>query len=81
MPCATPPSSPPPSPPFGLSGTETLRNPNGVYMKLMNYRSHDPRFTGRGRKGLSRGNKDEKFLWTQFAGDLLRLRVQMKCAG
>lgn len=59
---------------LGLSGSETLRNPNGVYMKLMNYRSHDPQFTARGRKGLSRGNKDEKVVWNWFAGDLLQLR-------
>ena len=38
---------------LGLTGSETLRNRNGVYMKLMNFRSHDPQFTGRGRKGLS----------------------------
>jgi 5-methylcytosine-specific restriction protein A len=59
---------------LGLSGSETLRNPNGVYMKLMNLRSHDPEFTERGRKGLSRGNKDEKVVWDQFVGDLHRLR-------
>jgi len=59
---------------LGLTGSETLRNRNGVYMKLMNFRSHDPQFTARGRKGLSRGNKDEKVVWHQFAGDLHRLR-------
>ena len=59
---------------LGLTGSETLRNRNGVYMKLMNFRSHDPQFTGRGRKGLSRGNKDETVVWDQFADDLHRLR-------
>ena len=49
--------------------SETFRNVNGVYMKLMNFRSVDPQFTARGRKGLSAGNKAEKEVWKEFAND------------
>ena len=49
---------------LGYSG-ETLRNPNGVKMKLMNFRAHDPAFAG--RTGLSRGNKLEAEVWRDFA--------------
>lgn len=30
---------------LGMTASSTLRNVNGVYMKLMNFRSHDPAFT------------------------------------
>lgn len=58
---------------LGHAPSATLRNVSGVYMKLMNFRSHDPAFTGRGRKGLTRGNKDEVVVWNQFANDPQRL--------
>lgn len=58
---------------IGHDGSRTLRNVNGVYMKLMNFRSHDPAFTARGRKGLTRGNKDEAVVWDQFVSDRERL--------
>lgn len=32
----------------GLSGIETFRNPNGVYMKLMELRKYDPAYPGAG---------------------------------
>lgn len=59
---------------LGLSGSETLRNANGVYMKLMNFRSHDPEYTADGKSGLNRGNRDEKVVWDQFANDPERLK-------
>jgi|GEM_PF-2989170 len=37
---------------LGLRGDETFRNPNGVYMKLMELRKYDPEYTG---KGLGHG--------------------------
>lgn len=49
---------------LGLAGSETLRNANGVSMKLMNFRSHDPHHS---TKGLSRGNKLEEVIWAEFA--------------
>lgn len=42
----------------------TFRNPNGVYMKLMNFRRFDPGYEG---KGLERGNKDEEVVWKLYA--------------
>jgi len=44
---------------------EKFRNPNGVYMKLMNFRRFDPSYTG---KGLQRGNKLEAVVWEEFVG-------------
>ncbi len=58
---------------LGLSGSDTLRNSNGVYMKLMNFRSHDPEYTDLGKSGLTRGNREERVLWDQFAHDPERL--------
>jgi hypothetical protein len=37
---------------LGLRGDETFRNPNGVYMKLMELRKYDPEYQG---KGLGHG--------------------------
>lgn len=58
---------------LGLSEREKFRNPNGVYMKLMNFRSYDPEYTKDGKVGLTRGNKDEKVVWNEFASDPERL--------
>jgi hypothetical protein len=38
-------------------GTADFRNPNGVYMKLMNFRRFDPVYQEQGKTGLTRGNK------------------------
>lgn len=67
----------------GARQSETLRNPAGVYMKLMNLRAHDPDYTSEGKKGLDRGNKDEKFIWQQFGDDHDRLSkvADAICAG
>lgn len=53
--------------------SSTYRNPNGVYMKLMNFRHHDPEYTSAGKTGLARGNKDEILVWGEFAHDPVRL--------
>ncbi len=58
---------------LGAATSETLRNPNGVSMKLLNFRAHDPVYKARGRAGLSRGNRLEGVLWNEFAGDAGRL--------
>lgn len=52
-----------------LSGTDTLRNVNGVHMKLMNFRSRDPEYIAQGKSGLTRGNKLEATIWELFAYD------------
>ena len=49
---------------LGLTGSDTLRNANGVSMKLLNFRAHDPNHD---TKGLSRGNKLEKVVWAEYA--------------
>lgn len=60
---------------LGLSEMEKFRNPNGVYMKLMNFRSYDPEFTKYGKVGLTRGNKDEEVVWNEFAANPERLSL------
>ena len=57
---------------LGVPHDATYRNPNGVYMKLMNFRRLDPEYTAEGRVGLSRGGKDEEVVWTEFALDPAR---------
>ena len=49
----------------------TFRNPNGVYMKMCNFRRVDPSFEG---SGLSRGGGLEEQVWEEFASDRERLR-------
>ncbi|RSK73684.1 hypothetical protein EJ774_20375, partial [Pandoraea apista] len=58
---------------LGLGDTDTYRNPNGVYMKMMNFRRFDPEYTKDGKVGLARGNKDEQVVWDEFSGDSRRL--------
>ena len=58
---------------LGTRGQPTLRNTNGVYMKLMNFRRFDPAFISQGKSGLSRGNQLEEHVWIDFSGDPPRL--------
>lgn len=51
--------------------TQTFRNVNGVYMKLMNFRRFDPSYTG---SGLKAGGKDEELLWNEYESDISALR-------
>ncbi len=53
----------------GLVVSATYRNANGVYMKMMNFRSIDPHYTVDGRVGLSANNDLERGVWQEFAGD------------
>ena len=55
------------------AGRSDFRNPNGVYMKLMNFRRFDPVYQGQGKSGLVRGNKLEEVVWRDFASDPQRL--------
>lgn len=54
-------------------GRPDFRNPNGVYMKLMNFRRFDPAYQAQGKSGLVRGNKLELVVWRDFASDPRRL--------
>src|SRR4051812_35941411 len=47
-----------------------FRNPNGVAMKLQNFRRLDP---DQGGKGLPGGGKGEHEIWNLFSGDPARL--------
>jgi 5-methylcytosine-specific restriction enzyme A len=49
--------------------SETFRNPDGVYMKLMNFRSLDPQYTSSGKKGLTAGSRADEDVWKEFADD------------
>lgn len=53
------------------TGNASFRNPNGVAMKLMNFRRLDPDQQGRGLPG---GGKREEDVWAVFSTDLARLR-------
>jgi 5-methylcytosine-specific restriction enzyme A len=50
---------------------EKFRNPNGVAMKLGNFRAHDP---SQSVAGLSRGNRREVEVWKRFANASGELR-------
>lgn len=54
------------------AGLTTYRNAAGVIMKMMNFRSIDPTFTGKGLKGAS--NLD-KAVWAEFYGKSLELAI------
>ena len=55
---------------LGNEVSDTFRNVNGVYMKLMNLRRFDPSYDG---KGLKRGGSEEEHVWNEFADDPVRL--------
>lgn len=59
----------------GHAGLVTFRNPNGVAMKLMNFRSLDPSFTAGGGKGLASASKLDREVWDEFASDRQSLAV------
>ncbi|WP_040509421.1 HNH endonuclease [Gluconobacter morbifer] len=50
----------------------TLRNANGVKMKLMNLRAHDPAYAD--KAGLKAGNHIEREVWADFADDPRHLK-------
>lgn len=54
---------------FGARASDAslFRNPNGVYMKLANFRSVDPEYTAQGKLGLTRGGHSAEKVWYEFA--------------
>ncbi|SDG16978.1 5-methylcytosine-specific restriction enzyme A [Celeribacter baekdonensis] len=60
---------------LGLTGLDTFRNPSGVSMKLLNFRSRDPQHD---TKGLPQGNKLEQILWDEFAEDPVALKKMVE---
>ncbi len=51
---------------------ERFRNPNGVAMKLNNFKAFDPDYQG---SGLTRGGKLDKEIWDEYSGDRNRLKT------
>jgi 5-methylcytosine-specific restriction enzyme A len=52
-----------------------FRNPNGVYMKLANFRAVDPLHTSRGKRGLSRGGHGVAEIWEEFSARFDELKL------
>jgi 5-methylcytosine-specific restriction protein A len=52
----------------GVNASPTLRNENGVYLKMMNLRALDPAFTAQGKVGMQSGGKLEKEVWADYVG-------------
>ena len=59
----------------GDGGSDTLRNRNGVYLKVMNFRSSDPTYLDQGKVGMQRGNRLEGVLWAEYDGRLADLAL------
>lgn len=53
---------------IGGRGAKSLRNPAGVYLKMMNFRSFDPEYTAQGKLGMRHGNKLDRVVWNEFSG-------------
>ena len=58
---------------LGGKPSSTLRNVNGVYIKMMNFRRFDISFTSQGKKGMTHGNALEEVVWNEFSNDRVRL--------
>jgi 5-methylcytosine-specific restriction enzyme A len=65
-----------------IHGAETrnseFRNPQGVSMKLGNFLSLDPQYSG---KGLQRGSKLDQEVWNEFAHDIEKLKLTAASIG
>ena len=59
----------------GTTAAATLRNENGVSLKLMNYRALDPDYLAQGKVGMKSGGKLEKHIWTEYADYSDQLRA------
>lgn len=64
----------------GLVGVETFRNPNGVYMKLMEIRKYDPAYSGVGL-GHGKSRNIETEVWDlrpdQLEGETIQIRARI----
>jgi len=58
---------------LGFERSSTFRNKNGVAMKLINLSRWDPKRNQKGNAGLSRGSKEEGFVWSTFTHDRVKL--------
>lgn len=62
----------------GTTLSPTLRNANGVYMKMMNLRALDPAFIAQGKVGMSSGGKLEHQIWDEYASQPMKLAADAK---
>lgn len=62
----------------GTAQSPTLRNANGVYMKMMNLRALDPAFIAQGKVGMSSGGKLERQVWAEYDGQPAKLAADAK---
>jgi 5-methylcytosine-specific restriction enzyme A len=53
---------------IGRGGSSSFRNANGVYLKMMNFRSYDPDYTSQGKVGMRHGTKLDAVVWNEFVG-------------
>lgn len=53
---------------LGSVGTPTLRNPEGVYLKMMNFRAIDPQYVNQGKVGMKGGGALDRAVWNEFSG-------------
>jgi 5-methylcytosine-specific restriction protein A len=51
---------------MGTTAGTTIRNVNGVYLKLMNLRALDPAYLAQGKVGMQAGGKLEKTVWAEY---------------
>ncbi|RYG99862.1 MAG: HNH endonuclease [Alphaproteobacteria bacterium] len=51
---------------IGTQAGSTIRNANGVYLKLMNLRALDPDYTSLGKVGMQSGGQLEKAIWAEY---------------
>ena len=54
---------------IGDYSSPTLRNPGGVYLKMMNFRSFDPDYISQGKVGMKHGGKLDEVVWAEFFGN------------
>lgn len=59
----------------GLHGDAKFRNNSGVYMKMMNLRGFDDRYTGSGLKASSKGDRE---VWDYFYDKPQELKIAAK---
>ena len=62
----------------GLRSSSTFRNPDGVAMKLQNFKRFDPFYLDQGLSGLTRGSSGEQPVWEKYAGDIAALAAAAK---
>lgn len=60
---------------LGRTIGDKYRNPNGVYMKLQNFKRCDPTYANAGKTGLSHGGSHEETIWQEFCVDRRTLRL------